>query len=182
MSRGDNIIVLLSWALNFRIANWKTRNSAANNSKHSLTSICSFKCISTYNCVSYYIIVVSDVKNVHLYCHATGWLPSNEILCLLGKWYDRSLFITVVHFNKETNEQTFLNNHTWFPPRPTERSSRKSWGSWNYEQNPRTIATRGWWQPVTSIVKDQNENHVNCPCHVIILHNDKMAGKDASFR
>jgi len=38
-----------------------------------------FKCISTYNCVFYYIIVVSDVKYIYLYCHTMGWLPSNLV-------------------------------------------------------------------------------------------------------
>jgi len=43
-----------------------------------------FKCISTYNCVSYYIIVVSDVKYIHLYCHTTGWLLSKKKILWLS--------------------------------------------------------------------------------------------------
>ena len=37
----DKSIVLYILSLHFWIANWKTRNSALNDSKHSLTSICS---------------------------------------------------------------------------------------------------------------------------------------------
>ena len=43
-------------------------------------------------------------------------------------------------------------NHSWFLPRPTERSNRNSWASWNYEQNPRNIAKRSWWQLVICII------------------------------
>jgi len=45
----------ISQSLNFWIANWKTKDSAPNDSKHSLTSICRF-----YTYISY-------IK-VHLQC------------------------------------------------------------------------------------------------------------------
>ena len=38
---GKIIVLYISWSLDFWIANWKTKDSAPNNSKHSLTSICS---------------------------------------------------------------------------------------------------------------------------------------------
>ena len=48
----------ISWSLYFWIANWKTKNSAPNNNKHSLTSICSqFR----HKCIIIIIIIIITI-------------------------------------------------------------------------------------------------------------------------